>query len=137
MFLLFGRSWSIRWNDSEGCRRWCEFTIFPLYFGMHRLDFQKWREITSVSPDDLRQALRQFASGVTVVTAEHEGMRYGITVSAFTSISIDPPIIMVAINMGGEFAGVITGAEHFAVHILSAGQQRISLSASPLRSKTI
>jgi flavin reductase len=93
---------------------------------MHRLDFQKRRDIPPVSPDDLRQALRQFASGVTVVTAEHAGERYGITVSAFTSISLEPPIIMVAINIASRLAPLIVEAEHFAVNILAAHQEELS-----------
>src|SRR5689334_12108227 len=100
---------------------------------MHRIDFQKRRDIPSVAPDDLRQALRQFASGVTVVTAEHDGERYGITVSAFTSISLEPPIIMVAINTSSRLAPLIVDAEHFAVNILAEHQEEISTRfASPL-----
>lgn len=93
---------------------------------MHRLDFQKRRDIPSASADDLRAGLRQFASGVTIVTAEHDGELYGITVSAFSSISLDPPIIMVSINNSSTVAGPIIESEHFAVHILSTDQQEIS-----------
>jgi len=93
---------------------------------MHRPDFQKRRDLPSASPEELRQALRQFASGVTVVTAEHDGELHGITVSAFTSISIEPPVIMVAINTASSIIGSILDSEHFAVHILSAEQQELS-----------
>lgn len=93
---------------------------------MHRLDFQKRRDIPSASSDDLRTGLRQFASGVTIVTAEHDGELYGITVSAFSSISLDPPILMVSINNASTVARPIIESEHFAVHILSADQQEIS-----------
>ena len=93
---------------------------------MHRIDFQKRRDLPSASPDELRQALRQFASGVTVVTAEDDGELYGITVSAFASISLDPPIIMVSINTGSTMAATIAKSEHFAAHILSADQEELS-----------
>lgn len=93
---------------------------------MHRLDFNKRRDLPSASSEELRGALRQFASGVTVVTAEHDGELHGITVSAFSSISLDPPIIMVAINTASSFTQYIVEAEHFAVHILSADQQELS-----------
>jgi len=93
---------------------------------MHRLDFKKRRDLPSAPPNDLRQALRQFASGVTIVTAECEGEQYGITVSAFSSISLDPPIIMVSINSASQLADMIARSEHFAVHILSAGQEELS-----------
>lgn len=93
---------------------------------MHRLDFNKRRELPAVTPDELRQALRQFASGVTIVTAEHDDQLYGITVTAFSSISIDPPVIMVSINNSSPLAGIIIDAEHFAVHILTEAQQELS-----------
>ncbi len=93
---------------------------------MHRIDFQKLRDTPSATTDDLRQALRQFASGVTVVTAEAEGELYGITVSAFTSISLDPPVIMVAINTASPIAAMIAASEHFAVHILPAAYEAIA-----------
>ncbi|MEO5931505.1 MAG: flavin reductase family protein [Candidatus Kapaibacterium sp.] len=93
---------------------------------MHRLDFNRRRDTPSASGDDLKQALRQFASGVTIVTAEHDGELFGITVSAFTSISLDPPIIMVSINTASAIAASITEAEHFGVHILAEDQDGLS-----------
>lgn len=93
---------------------------------MHRLDFTKRRDLPSATPEDLRLALRQFASGVTIVTAEHDGERYGITVSAFSAISLEPPVIMVAINTSSALADLIVQAEHFAVHILDSSQVEIS-----------
>ncbi|HVZ41035.1 MAG TPA: flavin reductase family protein [Candidatus Kapabacteria bacterium] len=93
---------------------------------MHRIDFKKHSSLNSASPESLRDALRQFASGVTIVTAEHDGERYGITVSAFTAVSLEPPVIMVAINTASALADLILNAEHFAVHILSADQLELS-----------
>ncbi len=93
---------------------------------MHQIDFQKRRDMPSASPEELRQALRQFASGVTVVTGEDNGEQYGITVSAFSSISLEPPIVMVAINTASPMSEMIARSEHFAVHILSADQEELS-----------
>lgn len=93
---------------------------------MHRQDYHKRRELPTAPPDDVRQALRQFASGVTIVTAEHGGERYGITVSAFTSISLDPPVIMVSINSSSPLAEMVIASEHFAVHILGNEQEELS-----------
>jgi flavin reductase (DIM6/NTAB) family NADH-FMN oxidoreductase RutF len=93
---------------------------------MHRLDFEKRRDIPSVDPEGFRVALRHFASGVTIVTANHEGTIHGITVSAFTSISLEPPIVMVAINNVSPLRQIILDSEHYAVHILSTDQQRLS-----------
>lgn len=93
---------------------------------MHRLDFHKRRDLPSVPEQEFKGALRQLASGVTVVTAEHEGERYGITVSAFASISLSPPIVMVSINNTSVLSGMIVASEHFAVHILSSDQESVS-----------
>ncbi len=93
---------------------------------MHRLDFHKRRDLPSASPEEFKAAMRQFASGVTIVTAENDGELYGITVSAFSSISLDPPIVMVAINNASPLAGMILEAEHYAAHILSADQEELS-----------
>ncbi len=77
-------------------------------------------------PDLLRLAMRRFASGVTIVTAGTGDQRTGITVSAFSSISLDPPVVMVAINSESSAAPVILQSEHFAVHILSHEQEILS-----------
>ena len=94
---------------------------------MHRSDFSRGRELDSVSPDEFRSALRQFASGVTIVTAEFGEEPYGITATSFASVSLDPPIVMVSINNGSPLAASIVDAEHFAVHILS--RQQLDLSS--------
>lgn len=93
---------------------------------MHNIDFDKRPDLPSADADELRQALRQFASGVTIVTAEHDGQRYGITVSAFSAISLTPPVIMAAINTESPLASMIVDAEHFAVQVLAAEQQALS-----------
>ncbi len=93
---------------------------------MHRIDFTRRRDLPSADPEGLREALRQFASGVTIVTAEAEGVRYGITVSAFSAISLEPPVIMVAINTSSALVDIVVRAEHFAVHILGAEQRELS-----------
>src|SRR5687768_2514180 len=82
--------------------------------------------IQPIDPDQLRHAMRRFASGVTIVTASAAGRNVGITVSSFTSISLDPPIVMIAINRAGSHSEIFRDAPGFAVHILSAGQEDLS-----------
>ena len=77
-------------------------------------------------PELLRLAMRRFASGVTIVTAQADGVQVGITVSAFTSISLDPPVVMISVNSSSSAAPVILKAGHFAVHILSREQEDLS-----------
>jgi flavin reductase (DIM6/NTAB) family NADH-FMN oxidoreductase RutF len=79
-----------------------------------------------VAPDDFRRVLGHFATGVTIITTtDGEGRPTGLTVSAFCSVSLDPPQILVCIDHksqsypalrdGGRFAVNILGAEHEAV----------------------
>ena len=47
---------------------------------------------------EFRQALGHFASGVTVITMQVQGVLHGLTASAFTSLSLDPPLVLVCID---------------------------------------
>lgn len=93
---------------------------------MFRSDYDRWKNLPPVSSDELRQALRQFASGVTIVTTQHEGIRYGITVSAFASVTLEPPTVMVSINSASQLADMIQESQTFAVHILAEDQEGLS-----------
>jgi flavin reductase (DIM6/NTAB) family NADH-FMN oxidoreductase RutF len=90
-----------------------------------------------VSSDEFRQALSRFASGVTVVTTvDSSGELHGLTVSAFSSVSLSPPLVLVCIEKAtaSHFAFIESGA--FAVNILSEDQVEISEHfATPLADK--
>ena len=79
------------------------------------------------APEEFRAALSQFASGVTVVTTrDANGKRHGITVSAFCSVSLEPPMVLICIEKttGSHYAFGESGA--FVVNILSSTQSEIS-----------
>jgi len=81
----------------------------------------------SVDPDAYRAVLGRFASGVTVVTARDEkGQDHGMTVTAFSSVSLSPPLIMVCIGHDASLRPVIDHCKHFAASILSASQETLS-----------
>ena len=71
-------------------------------------------------------AMSHFASGVTVVTTQHEGKPYGMTVASFASLSLHPPLILVCIEKNVRSHDVIAAAGRFAVNILSSEQADIS-----------
>lgn len=74
-----------------------------------------------------RSVLGRFASGVTVVTArDAEGTDHGMTASAFCSLSLEPPLVLVCIEHAASMHPVLEQATHFAVNVLSAGQEAIS-----------
>ncbi|GAA3589131.1 flavin reductase family protein [Klugiella xanthotipulae] len=69
----------------------------------------------------LRGALGQFATGVTVVTYEHAGTTYGATVNSFTSVSMDPPLVLVSF-MRSSGAAVRLPDTPFSINILHDSQ---------------
>ncbi len=71
----------------------------------------------------LRDAFGRFATGVTIVTCRSEHGALGITANSFSSISMEPPLIMWAAGKASKRYPAFSAAEHFAVHVLSAAQQ--------------
>lgn len=63
-----------------------------------------------------------FASGVTVITALHDGRRYGTTASAVTSLSLEPPMLLVCMNKRSETGRAVAASGCFGVNILGANQ---------------
>ena len=82
-------------------------------------------------PRTLRDALGCFATGVTVVTCLNaEGEPAGLTVNSFTSVSLDPPLLLVCLAKPAASAAALTEASHFAVNVLQTGQQPASIRFS-------
>lgn len=81
----------------------------------------------SITPDDFRLTLARFPSGVTVITANGPGdMPVGLTVSAFSSLSLEPPLILVCLdNTTANLASYTKGAG-FCVNILGSDQANVS-----------
>jgi flavin reductase (DIM6/NTAB) family NADH-FMN oxidoreductase RutF len=79
-----------------------------------------------VSPDDFKGALGSWAAGVTVVTTRHEDLVYGITVSSFSSLSVDPLLILVCLANSNRLPKMVADSGKFAVSILAEDQGAIS-----------
>jgi flavin reductase (DIM6/NTAB) family NADH-FMN oxidoreductase RutF len=80
-----------------------------------------------ITNDEFRSALSRFASGVTVVTTKDEaGKLHGITVSAFSSVSLDPPLVLVCIERSAGSHQVFQQSGVFVVNILSSEQRDLS-----------
>ena len=81
----------------------------------------------AVTPHEFRAALSRFPSGVTVVTSvDQTGVRHGITVTAFSSVSLEPPLILVCIEKTTGSHAAIFETGKFVVNILAAGQDGLS-----------
>lgn len=80
-----------------------------------------------IQPNEFRQALSRFASGVTVIsTCDHDSKPIGVTVSAFTSLSLDPPLILICLDNSTSRLSAYTEAKSFGINILASDQAPVS-----------
>jgi len=82
--------------------------------------------VDPVNADEFRAAMRRWATGVTIVTAQNGLVRHGMTVSSFTSLSLEPPLVMVSLEQTAITTLLIQSSGTFGVSILANGQQAIS-----------
>ncbi|RZL81385.1 MAG: flavin reductase [Rhodococcus sp. (in: high G+C Gram-positive bacteria)] len=84
-------------------------------------------EQAQFDPRDLRRALGQYATGVTVITARApDGRKVGVTANSFTSVSMDPPLVSWCPASKAPSLPDLTAATHFAVNVLAANQHDLS-----------
>ena len=76
--------------------------------------------------DDFRQAMRRVASTVNVITICVDGRPMGITATAMSSLSIDPPSLLVCIKQTASLHGSIADVSHFAVNVLHRDQEHLA-----------
>jgi flavin reductase (DIM6/NTAB) family NADH-FMN oxidoreductase RutF len=81
---------------------------------------------TPVSPDTYKSALRKFTSGVTIVTAERDAKPHGMTATAFASVSLEPPLILVCLDRGSRTRAAVIETGIFAVNILRRDQEHLA-----------
>jgi flavin reductase (DIM6/NTAB) family NADH-FMN oxidoreductase RutF len=80
----------------------------------------------SFTAKEFRSALGAFATGVTVITSQGGDSPYGMTANAFSSLSLDPPLILVCVKGGTDGCKTIEENRVFAVNVLGADQEPIS-----------
>ena len=74
-----------------------------------------------------RQALGQFATGVTVITTRlADGTFRGLTASSFNSVSLDPPLVLWSLSNGASSMPIFTGNSHYVINVLSASQAHLA-----------
>lgn len=73
-------------------------------------------------PDDFRAAMSRFASGVTVVSAVLDDVDHAMTASAFTSVSLDPPLVLVCVDKSARFHQAIASTRTWAISMLADAQ---------------
>ncbi|GAB2968598.1 flavin reductase family protein [Amycolatopsis acidiphila] len=80
-----------------------------------------------VDPMTMRRTIGRFATGVAVVTTEHDGVPHGMTVNSLTSVSLEPPLLLVCLTTGARTTDAVVGEGRFAVNVLSARQEEIAM----------
>jgi flavin reductase (DIM6/NTAB) family NADH-FMN oxidoreductase RutF len=80
-----------------------------------------------IVPTAFREALAQFVTGVTVVTVERgDGLVHGMTANSFTSVSLDPPLILVCVDQRAQLLPLIKEHQRFGVSVLRQEHQALS-----------
>jgi flavin reductase (DIM6/NTAB) family NADH-FMN oxidoreductase RutF len=80
----------------------------------------------SANPEDFRRAMGCFATGVTVITVDYEGEVQGMTANAFTSVSLDPLLVLVCVDRQARTHAHLHARKRFGINVLSEGQRAIA-----------
>ena len=82
---------------------------------------------SAIDPAAFRSVLGRFASGVTVVTIRDQaGADHGMTVSAFCSLSLDPPLVLVCVDKKASMYDAFARTDRFAVNVLESTQEELA-----------
>ncbi len=80
----------------------------------------------SATQPEFRRAMGCFATGVTVITVDHEGEVHGMTANAFTSVSMEPLLVLVCVDHKARTHSELHARQRFGVNVLAEDQQAIS-----------
>jgi len=80
----------------------------------------------AVTQDEFRKALGSFATGVTVITLDHNDEVHGMTANAFSSVSLDPLLVLVCVDHRAKTHAHLHAKKRFGVNVLAEDQRRIS-----------
>lgn len=75
----------------------------------------------------MRQTMGRFATGVAVITTSTDGEPHGMTVNSLTSVSLEPPLLLVCFTHGARSVDAVSAAGRFVVNILSTRQREVAL----------
>lgn len=107
-------------------------TFYPWWFDAAEADRfleTKAREeaVDRFDRREFRKALGQFATGVTVITSRAiDGRRIGMTANSFSSVSLEPPLVLWSLAKEAPSLADFTGASHFSINVLAANQHHLS-----------
>ena len=93
--------------------------------------------VPEVDQAAFRRVMGAFGTGVTVITIQHGDHIHGMTANAFTSVSLDPPLVLFCVAKKARMAGLIHEAPGFAINILAESQQAVSRQFAGSRKEDI
>lgn len=79
-----------------------------------------------IDQERFRSVMSRFASGVSIITTRNAGVDYGLTASAVTSLSLDPPMLLICLNKASNTRDAIAEAQAFTVNILREDQSELA-----------
>ncbi|HZY41421.1 MAG TPA: flavin reductase family protein [Anaerolineae bacterium] len=79
-----------------------------------------------ITSDEYKQVMRQWASGVTIVTMQADGFAHGLTVAGFVGLSLEPPLVLISIGQELHSHTLLNKSHAFAVNILRDDQRDLS-----------
>lgn len=113
--------------EGESCERSDAFSALLLEFLERRVPREPLAYRSGSDPRTLRDALGCFATGVTIITCRAaDGHPVGLTANSFTSVSLDPPLLLACIDNRAQSLEALRATSHFAVNVLHIGQQPTS-----------
>jgi flavin reductase (DIM6/NTAB) family NADH-FMN oxidoreductase RutF len=77
--------------------------------------------------DEFREVIGHFASGVTIITTSHRGAPFGTTASAVSSLSLEPPMLLICMNQNSSTGQAVAASKHFTVNILAEDQPDLAV----------
>jgi 4-nitrophenol 2-monooxygenase / 4-nitrocatechol 4-monooxygenase, reductase component len=83
--------------------------------------------LTLVEPDKFKHVIGHFSSGVSIITVRNSGVNFGITASAVSSVSVEPPMLLVCVNKNTGTCHAISESESFTVNIMNEAQKELAL----------
>ncbi|OLO13262.1 flavin oxidoreductase [Chromohalobacter japonicus] len=85
-----------------------------------------FREFKAPDRLDMRRTMGRFITGVAIITTRDGDELYGMTINSLTSISLEPPILMVSLNFGARTTEALVSSSEFAISILGAKQEAVA-----------
>ncbi len=87
--------------------------------------------VSHIDPIEFRRAAGQFMTGVTIITTvDDEGRPFGLTANSFSSLSLDPPLIVFGLGRNSEAMPAFQDHNGYVVHVLAADQQELGMRFS-------